>query len=943
MPTLERETELDCIAAALDAAAQGRGATVVIEGPAGIGKTRLVADARALAKLRGFGRMWAVGDDLESAMPWAVVRQLVERSIARYGGEARQKLLAGPSGAALAALDRAPDEAHAGDAALARTLHALWWVAADLASYRPVLITVDDAQWADTPSLRFLAHLAPRIGDLPIALIVATRPPAERSGPLAELVAARHGERLAPQPLSFEAMAELACGDDGAPAPAAAVLAALHAASGGNPFLAGQLLEELDARDLALDDPATAGAIAGLGPATISRALLSRLPLDAVQLAATAAVLGTRCDPRLAASLARIDAARLPGAIDALVVGHVLAGSDRVRAGEKLRFVHPVVREAVLAELGPGERGALHAAAAVALHTTGAPVDRIAAHLASAPTGTLPAAVTLLRSAAAELLADGDAATAARFLRRALEEAPGDTAIVAELGAALLRARDFEGAREQLRIAVRAASTLSERADGVAGLASATLALDGPAIAIQELRADLDTWPQETARAPERIVLEARLAALCSYLPEEIERNAERLRAFADLPGANRAERTLLALLAQRAMYDVRPAQEVVSLATRALGDGAYAAEAADGLVPWGNALNALIAADGVKPALAEVEHGRRRLRAGGSPVEFAAVSAIAATVGWRCGDVTGAEADADAVVAALAFSDPGATIVALRAVATRLLALAALERGDADAAAAAIARFDSDCRDAPALIPVTRLRQARAAVALARDDPALARIEAFALGEQARRVRIDTPTVPWRAPAAIALQRLGEEDEARVLVAEQLALARQWGTASDVGAALRLNARVDGTRRLELLEASIALLENAPWRLELARALADYGAALRVARRRSDAHEPLRRAAQLADDCGARALRTRALDGLAALGDRPRKLMFSGADSLTASERRIADLAAQGRSNRDIAQDLFVTPKTVENHLGRVYMKLGINGRRELATALAV
>ena len=120
------------------------------------------------------------------------------------------------------------------------------------------------------------------------------------------------------------------------------------------------------------------------------------------------------------------------------------------------------------------------------------------------------------------------------------------------------------------------------------------------------------------------------------------------------------------------------------------------------------------------------------------------------------------------------------------------------------------------------------------------------------------------------------------------------------------------------------------------------ARPLVDLGTALRVARRRSDAHEPLRRAAELADACGARALRTRALDGLAALGDRPRKLMFSGAESLTASERRIAELASRGSSNRDIAQDLFVSPKTVENHLGRVYVKLGIKGRRELATALA-
>jgi hypothetical protein len=154
MATPEHATELDCIAAALDAVVAGRGRTVVIEGPAGIGSTRLIADARAPAKLRGCGRMWMVGDELGSAMRWAVVRQLVERSSARHGGETRQKPLAGSTGAAPATLSRALDEARAGDAAPvtlscaldearagdaapARTLHSLWCIATDLASYRP--------------------------------------------------------------------------------------------------------------------------------------------------------------------------------------------------------------------------------------------------------------------------------------------------------------------------------------------------------------------------------------------------------------------------------------------------------------------------------------------------------------------------------------------------------------------------------------------------------------------------------------------------------------------------------------------------------------------------------------------------------------------------------------------------------------------------------------
>ena len=162
-PTLEREHELDRIAAALDAAAAGTGRAVVIEGPPGIGKSRLIDDARALAKLRGFGRLAAAGDELESAIPWSVVRQMADRAILRHPPDVRATLLAeGAPAAALAALD----EAAAGpgtEAAIGRTLHALWWIVADLAAQRPLLVTLDDAHWADAPSLRFLAYLSRRL------------------------------------------------------------------------------------------------------------------------------------------------------------------------------------------------------------------------------------------------------------------------------------------------------------------------------------------------------------------------------------------------------------------------------------------------------------------------------------------------------------------------------------------------------------------------------------------------------------------------------------------------------------------------------------------------------------------------------------------------------------------------------------------------------------
>jgi DNA-binding NarL/FixJ family response regulator len=131
-------------------------------------------------------------------------------------------------------------------------------------------------------------------------------------------------------------------------------------------------------------------------------------------------------------------------------------------------------------------------------------------------------------------------------------------------------------------------------------------------------------------------------------------------------------------------------------------------------------------------------------------------------------------------------------------------------------------------------------------------------------------------------------------------------------------------------------------LLERAPARLEQAKALAALGGALRHRRKPTKAREPLRRALELADVCGAHALVDTVRSEIYATGARPRTTALSGVLALTASERRVADLAAGGRTNRDIAQTLYVTPKTVEVHLSNAYRKLGIASRNDLTRALA-
>jgi DNA-binding NarL/FixJ family response regulator len=142
--------------------------------------------------------------------------------------------------------------------------------------------------------------------------------------------------------------------------------------------------------------------------------------------------------------------------------------------------------------------------------------------------------------------------------------------------------------------------------------------------------------------------------------------------------------------------------------------------------------------------------------------------------------------------------------------------------------------------------------------------------------------------------------------------------------------------------RALDLLAEAVELLEASPARLERARALVDVGSALRRAGRRRDAQARLRQALELAHRCGAAGLAARAREELVAAGARPRRPVFTGLEALTASERRVARLAAQGRSNREIAETLFVTQRTVETHLRHTFQKLGITSRGELPAELA-
>jgi DNA-binding CsgD family transcriptional regulator len=272
------------------------------------------------------------------------------------------------------------------------------------------------------------------------------------------------------------------------------------------------------------------------------------------------------------------------------------------------------------------------------------------------------------------------------------------------------------------------------------------------------------------------------------------------------------------------------------------------------------------------------------------------------------------------------------------------ILADVAVEAGDLEEADALL-MFDGEegwpANTVTVLVPAARgrlrLAQGRAAEALVEFERCLEMLASFGMGP------LDTAYVQARAGAAMALMALGDGDRSQELADVALEEARVFAAPRYLGVALRVagltRGRNDG---LELLDQSVAALRESPALLERAHSLAALGGALRRAGRRAEARAPLAEALDLAAHCAARPLTARTREELRATGARPRREWRTGVEALTPSELRVARLAADGQTNREIAHGLYVTPKTIEGHLARTYTKLGIAGRAELRDALA-
>jgi DNA-binding CsgD family transcriptional regulator len=922
---LDRDEELAALSAAVANACAGRGTFVLVEGPAGIGKTTLLRAACAGRPDKpGFRALTAGGLALERDFPYGIVRQLIEPVRLTAADGEWESLLDGAAGLA-ARVFESVEVASIEDNVTYATMHGLYWLIANLAARQPLVIAVDDAHWADTASLRWLAHLAARIDGLPAALILTVR--TEPGGPalLDDLRACPECQPLPLQPFGDEASATFVRQRLGANA-GAELCRTCHASTGGNPFLLEALTAALGGTGAAASDAVAQAQ--RLGPEAVAQSVLlrvRRLGAGAVALTKAVAVFGGPVPQRLAAELAGQDPQETARLSDRLRAADVLA------PGAALDFAHPIVRSAVYESIPPGERGLAHGRAARLLEGDGADPERLALHLLRSEPAGQAHVVTLLRAAAKAASGRGATETAADYLRRALDEQPDLSvrpAILLDLGLALAEGRDA-AAPDVLRQAVELSSRPREHATA-ALLSARALSLWGHhdtmmAICRDALAAADSLDPEAADSLEEQLVANAWASpATCQEARARVRQHRERPEARAPWHVHAALADASVAVTAPRAMAALAP---VLAGATGELAPDTLAAMYALLVLTTSGEL---VAARKLCDAVLDV--GRSR----GSMSMVANTSCMRSMILRQTGPMDDAAADGmlafnldTSPPAAVAWS--GAFLVDALTCGGRL--------GEADAVAAATA-----ARNPPAgWIHTVLFLQARGALRASQHRFGEALADFCAAGEGWRDLGIDAPSfASWRAGAALAQLALGRPAEAAALASEHLALARTAGQPISLGVALRTHAAAAGHHDAEAaLTEAVELLESTAASYELALTLADLGTHLRRAGRRSDARPPLLRALDLAQRPGATPLAERVRADLLAVGARPRRAALTGPEALTSAERRVAGLAADGLSNRQIAQHLFVTQPTVETHLRHAFQKLGISSRADLPAHL--
>jgi DNA-binding CsgD family transcriptional regulator/tetratricopeptide (TPR) repeat protein len=907
---VERDAELAILGKLIDRAGVGRGGLMAFDAPAGMGKSRLLWQAREMAAQAGWRTLDARCSPMSPSIGFGVLRDWFGLLAHRAGPGVHP--FDGPGQAVAEVVD-------GGTRPLGDLVYGARWVIEELTAERPLLVTVDDLQWADSGSLQVLDLLAPALEQLPCLFVYAVRS-GELSTEPEELARIREvSDVITPAALSASGVAAVIEAQGGDIAQAASI----HTATGGVPLFVNEVIA-----GGGVDIPESlVGSIAGR---------LSRLSPTALATAHAVAVLGNE------ASIATVAELNLmaPDAV-AHDLGLLTAAQLVTRDGGHLRPRHPLVGEALLAGMTATETADLHRRAAAVLRRHGAARIVVAGHLLLTTPGNDPDVRARLAEQGRHALAAGAPERAHRYLERALAEGPvtaNEIPLLSRHAIALTGMGEIDAALASWE----RASALTDDPDVIASLRSSSgdaLLMAGRHNQAQRAFGSLPDAGPATSPGAQRLASRMVFAGILTGMPAaELRQQCDRVLGQPKEPTTSE-DRLALAASAAVGVVSCQPSAEVRALAMRASGEGALLdAETVDGTavfmvacsLAWSSALHE---ADTLLDTALETARTR------GSVLHFANAAACRGLVRARMGLAVEATADLESALEQRGHGwNAGLAMLLANLVECRIA------RGELDRAIQHRGSLESFAHTRG--ISGAFASSALADLAEAHGDHETA---ARLYAEVGRLVaeRMDNPAVlPWRAGRALALIRLGEGREAAALAQENLVRAEAFGAAYTTAQALRTVAAVDPTcDRVRMLRRALGHLAGVPaGRLEaqVATDLAGMLILLEGPPSTVEAVALLRRAETWAQGHELRPLAERVQRLLARVGEVPHRTDADALALLTPSERRVANLAATGRSNRQIAQELFVTVKAVEWHLSNVYRKLGIRSRTRLPALLS-
>lgn len=922
MSLIERQEALASLEGLLASAIMGKGRVALVSGTVATGKSELLHTFAEQAAELGALPITATGSLAERDLPLGVLGQLIQdaplvmaerdRAMALLEEGARMVMSPGPGADTLKQVD-------------AQIVHALCTVLLELSERYPLMIVVDDVHHADRASLLCLAYLSRRVRFASIVAVFSHSNHgrySETSFPT-ELLRQPHCRRIQLTPLSQAGVMSLVAEQLGAQA-AERFAGEWYALSGGNPLLATGLVEDYQTATRSAGEPPDDLVPAeGYGQAVLS--CLHRADAKMLQVAWGLGILG---EPTSLDRLLGLSQEHVSRELNAL------AGAGLLSMG---RFRHESAREAVLAELDPDERGALHRRAAELAHDSGGSPTAIADHLLhSGPVGE-SWAVNALEDAARHALREGRVETAVKYLRLACRTC-GDEQQRVRITTALMRAEwrinpsTPTGHFGDLTDAHRRGNL---RGGDAVVLAKALLwhgRFDDAQDVLKRLgdsgeKLDADTITELVVTRP---LLRCSYTPFLSQLPPVTgEQSRSAILSVA-------AYRRLESAITLAAVLTRGPREEIVSVVERILRSSRLDE----------------MSMDTVESALLALTYGGRPDKAAPwcdlfideassrrAPSRRARLSAIRAEIALRQGDMLGAEFHGRLALDIIPLTSWGVAVGGPLS----SLVIASTAMGNHDAV--------NELLDQPVPEPMFQTRwglhylHARGRYSLATDHAQLALRDFQRCGELMGRWDLDVPwLIPWRAEAAEACLRLGRPDQARRLAEEQI---RRCGpNAPRVhGIAMRLLAATSEPRhRPMLLRQAGDLLQSGGDRYELARVLVDLTEAFHALGEYRRAGMIGGRARAVAQECHADPLnRSLARDGdgssVATAGSTAEAADVTAI--LSDAERRVAVLAAAGYTNREIADKLYVTVSTVEQHLTRTYRKLDITSRAELPSTL--